>query len=94
MLVASKEVIKAYFKANPAIKKFYNMPPAFLNLLWELFNKVLIIGSYIRLIVTDYRHYAETSDWSLEGSKTASALLSYISYMVEMSQRMSHRLRS
>ena len=50
MPVASKEVIKACFKANPAPEKFRNTPPAFLNLLQELFNGVLAIGSYIRLI--------------------------------------------
>ncbi|XTI92837.1 hypothetical protein V2W45_1247229, partial [Cenococcum geophilum] len=48
--VTSKKVIKAYFKANPTAKKFYNIPPTFLNLLQELFNGVLATGSYIRLI--------------------------------------------
>ena len=33
MPIASKEVIKAYFKANPTIKKFYNIPLAFLDLI-------------------------------------------------------------
>ena len=32
MPITSKEVIEAYFKANPATKKFRNMPPTFLNL--------------------------------------------------------------
>jgi hypothetical protein len=32
MPITSKEVIKAYFKANPAAKKFYNTLPTFLNL--------------------------------------------------------------
>ena len=50
VLIASKEVIKAYFKANPTAKKFCNTPPAFLNLLQKLFNGVLAIGSYIRSI--------------------------------------------
>jgi hypothetical protein len=31
MPVTSKKVIKVYFKANPAAKKFYNIPPAFLK---------------------------------------------------------------
>ena len=48
--VASKEVIETYFKANPKAKKFYNTPPTFLNLLEELFNRILIIGNYIKLI--------------------------------------------
>ncbi|XTI88563.1 hypothetical protein V2W45_1238183, partial [Cenococcum geophilum] len=48
--VASKEVIEAYFEANPAAKKFCNTPPAFLNLLQELFNGILVIGNYARLI--------------------------------------------
>jgi len=48
--VASKEVIKAYFKANPAAKKFYNILPAFLDLMQELFNRVLATGGYTRLI--------------------------------------------
>jgi hypothetical protein len=33
MPIANKEVIKAYFKANPAAKKFYNIPPAFLKII-------------------------------------------------------------
>ena len=49
-LVTSKEVIKAYFKSNPVAEKFYNILLAFLNLIQELFNKVLVIGSYIKLI--------------------------------------------
>ena len=48
--VASKEVIEAYFKANPAAKKFRNTPPAFLDLMQELFNGVLVTGSYIKSI--------------------------------------------
>jgi len=48
--IASKEVIEAYFKANPATKKFYNTPPAFLDLMQELFNGVLATGGYIRSI--------------------------------------------
>jgi hypothetical protein len=31
MPVTSKEVIEAYFKANPAAKKFYNTLPVFLK---------------------------------------------------------------
>ena len=50
MPVASKEVIKAYFKANPTAKKFYNIPPAFLNLIQELFNGVLATGGYTKSI--------------------------------------------
>jgi len=48
--ITSKEVIKAYFKANPATKKFCNTLPTFLDLMQELFNGVLAIGGYIRLI--------------------------------------------
>ena len=50
MPITNKEVIEAYFKANPAAKKFYNILPAFLDLMQELFNRVLAIGSYIKLI--------------------------------------------
>ena len=42
--------MEVYFKANSTTKKFYNTPPAFLDLMQELFNKVLATGSYIRLI--------------------------------------------
>jgi len=42
--------MEAYFKANPAAEKFCNMPPAFLDLMQELFNGVLATGGYIRLI--------------------------------------------
>ena len=48
--VASKEVIETYFKAHPKAIKFRNILPAFLNLLQELFEGVLAIGSYARLI--------------------------------------------
>ncbi|XTI95640.1 hypothetical protein V2W45_1205730, partial [Cenococcum geophilum] len=48
--IASEEVIKAYFKANPKAEKFRNIPPAFLNLLEELFEGILAIGDYARLI--------------------------------------------
>ena len=41
--VASKEVIKAYFEANPAAEKFRNTPPAFLDLMQELFDGVLAV---------------------------------------------------
>ena len=50
MPVASEEVIKTYFEANPFAKKICNIPPAFLNLLQELFNKVLATGSYAKSI--------------------------------------------
>ena len=48
--IASKEVIETYFKANSKAEKFYNIPPTFLNLLEELFNKILAIGDYVKLI--------------------------------------------
>ena len=48
--IASREVIEAYFKANPTTKKFYNILPTFLDLIQELFNGVLIMGSYIKSI--------------------------------------------
>ena len=50
MPVTGKEVIKAYFKANPAAKKFRDILPTFLDLIQELFNGVLVIGGYIRSI--------------------------------------------
>ena len=50
MPIASTEVIKAYFEANPTAEKFYNILPAFLDLIQELFNRVLVIGSYVKLI--------------------------------------------
>ena len=50
MPVTSKEVIGAYFKANPTAKKFRDTPPAFLNLIQELFNGVLATGGYTKLI--------------------------------------------
>ena len=50
MPVASKEVIETYFKANPTAKKFCDTPPAFLDLMQELFNGVLAIGGYTRSI--------------------------------------------
>ena len=42
--------MEIYFKANPAAKKFCNTPPAFLNLLQELFNGVLTTSSYAKSI--------------------------------------------
>ena len=50
MPIASKEVMEAYFKANPAAEKFCDTSPIFLNLLQELFNGILATGNYIRLI--------------------------------------------
>ena len=57
--IASKEVIEAYFKANPTAKKFYNILPIFLNLLQELFNRILVIGNYIRLINKAIKSYID-----------------------------------
>jgi len=48
--VASKEVMETYFEANPAAEKFCDTPPAFLDLMQELFNGVLVIGGYVRSI--------------------------------------------
>jgi len=48
--VASEEVIEAYFKAHPKAMKFRNIPPAFLNLLQELFKGVLATGSHAKSI--------------------------------------------
>ena len=48
--IVSKEVIETYFKANPNTVKFCYTPPAFLNLLQELFNGFLTIRSNARLI--------------------------------------------
>jgi hypothetical protein len=58
-LTTSKEVIEAYFKANPIAKKFCNTPPTFLNLLQELFNRILAIGNYIRLINKAIKSYID-----------------------------------
>ncbi|XTI86852.1 hypothetical protein V2W45_1189487, partial [Cenococcum geophilum] len=57
--IASKEVIEAYFKANPKAKKFYNIPPTFLNLLEELFKGILATGDYIRLINKAIKNYID-----------------------------------
>jgi len=48
--VASEEVMEAYFEANPAAEKFRNTPPAFLNLLQELFDGILATGNHARSI--------------------------------------------
>jgi len=55
----SKEVIEAYFKANPAAKKFRNTPPIFLNLLQELFNRILATGNYARSINKAIKSYID-----------------------------------
>jgi len=39
--------------------KFYNTPPAFLNLLQELFKGVLVTGSYARLINKAIKSYID-----------------------------------
>ena len=57
--VASEEVIETYFKAHPKAMKFYNTPPAFLNLLQELFKGVLVTGSYARLINKAIKSYID-----------------------------------
>ena len=48
--IASEEVMETYFKAHPKAIKFRDTPPAFLNLLQELFKGVLATGSYARSI--------------------------------------------
>jgi len=48
--VTSEEVMDIYFKANPEAVKFYNTPPAFLDILQELFDGVLVTGSNVKLI--------------------------------------------
>ena len=50
MPITSKEVIETYPKANPTAEKFYNTLPAFLDLIQELFNRVLATDVYIRSI--------------------------------------------
>ena len=50
MPVASKEVMEAYFEANPAAEKFRDTPPTFLDLMQELFDGVLATGSYAKSI--------------------------------------------
>ena len=57
--ITSKEVIEAYFKANPTTKKFRNTPPIFLNLLQELFNGILATGNYTRLINKAIKSYID-----------------------------------
>ena len=57
--VASKEVIEAYFKANPKAEKFRNIPPTFLNLLEELFKGILAVGDYTRLINKAIKNYID-----------------------------------
>ena len=42
--------MEAYFEANPAAKKFRDTPPAFLDLMQELFDGVLATGGYARSI--------------------------------------------
>ena len=59
MPIASEEVIEAYFKANPAAEKFCNTPPAFLNLLQELFNRILATGNYTRSINKAIKSYID-----------------------------------
>ena len=48
--VASEDVMDTYFEANPEAIKFRNAPPAFLNILQELFEGVLATGSNVRSI--------------------------------------------
>ena len=55
--IADKEVIEDYFKANLNTLKYYNILPAFLNLLKWLFNGVLAIGDYIRPINKVIKNY-------------------------------------
>ena len=50
MPIASEEVIDVYFNANPEAVKFCNTPPAFLNILQELFKGVLATESNIKSI--------------------------------------------
>ena len=57
--IASKEVIEVYFKANPKAQKFRNIPPAFLNLLEELFNRILVIGDYAKSINKAIKNYID-----------------------------------
>ena len=57
--VASKEVMDTYFNTNPKAAKFYNTPPAFLNILQELFKGVLATGSNIRLINKAIKSYID-----------------------------------
>ena len=59
MAITSKEVIEAYFKAKFAAKKFYNIPPTFLNLLQEPFNRIILIGNYMRLINKAIKSYID-----------------------------------
>ena len=59
ILIANKEVIETYFKANPKAKKFYNILPTFLNLLEELFKGILITGDYAKLINKAIKNYID-----------------------------------
>ena len=42
--------METYFEANPTAEKFCDTPPAFLDLMQELFDGVLATGGYIRSI--------------------------------------------
>ena len=42
--------METYFEANPTAKKFCDTPPAFLDLMQELFDGVLATGGYTRSI--------------------------------------------
>jgi hypothetical protein len=57
--ITDKEVIKDYFKANLNALKYYNIPPIFLDLLKRLFNGVLVMDNYIRLINKVIRNYID-----------------------------------
>jgi len=48
--IVDEEVIETYFKANSNALKYCNAPPAFLDLLKQLFNGVLATGDHVRTI--------------------------------------------
>ena len=57
--VASEEVMDTYFEANPEAAKCRNTPPAFLNILQELFEGVIATGSNARSIDEAIESYME-----------------------------------
>ena len=59
MPITSKKIIEICFKANLNTVKFRYAPLAFLNLLQELFNGFLVIGSNIKLINKVIKNYID-----------------------------------
>jgi len=69
--VASEEVMETYFEAHPEAIKFRDTPPAFLNLLQELFKGVLATGSYARSIDEAIESYIDPELLSATASQAS-----------------------